>query len=99
MKIRLTSNYFNRESFNQYIITDGMNPGIVLDVSYNIGDVMFVSATELAKYAKPEHRHLADPHLSDEKVADYAFTKGEYEIVRSGPFSFWNKLKSGELFK
>lgn len=99
MKIRLTSSYFNRESFYQYIITDGMNPGIVLDVSYNIGDVMFVSATELAKYAKPEHRHWAEPYLSDGKVADYAFTKGEYEIVRSGPFSFWNKLKSGELFK
>ncbi|UIU27587.1 hypothetical protein SA32RD_62 [Escherichia phage vB_EcoS_SA32RD] len=99
MKIRLTSSYFNRESFNQYIITDGMNPDIVLDVSHNIGDVMFVSATELAKYAKPEHRHLADPQLSDGKVTDYAFTKGEYEIVRSGPFRFWNKLKSGELFK
>lgn len=99
MKIRLTSSYFNRESFNQYIITDGMNPCIVLDVSHNIGDVMFVSATELAKYAKPENRHLADPRLSDGVVTDYAFTKGEYEIVRSGPFSFWNKLKSGELFK
>lgn len=93
MKIRLTSSYFNRESFKQYIITDGMNTGIVLDVSYKIGDVMFVSAIELAKYAKQEHRHLA------EKVTDYAFTKGEYEIVRSGPFSFWNKLKSGGLFK
>ena len=99
MKIRLTSTYFNREDFKQYIITTGMNTGIVLDVHYNIGDVMFVSATELAKYANPEHRHLAEPHLSDGKVTDYAFIKGEYEIVRSGPFSFWNKLKSGELFK
>lgn len=99
MKIRLTSTYFNREDFKQYIITQGMNPGIVLDVSYNIGDVMFVSATELAKYAKPDNQHLAEPRLSDGKVADYVFIKGEYEIVRSGPFSFWNKLKSGVLFK
>lgn len=99
MKIRLTSTYFSREDFEQYIITKGMSSGIVLNASHNIGDVMFVSATELAKYAKPENQHLAEPILSDGKVTDYAFTKGEYEIVRSGTFSFWNKLKSGKLFK
>lgn len=91
MKITLTQTYFNKTE-NRYIITEGMTTETELQVNETIGSLALVKASELARFALPENKHLGDPGMSD-----YPFLAGEY--VKANPFSFWNKLKSGKLFK
>lgn len=97
MKITLTEQYFSKRDFDRYIITEGMTTETELKVSNTIGTMMLVSAKELAKHAKPAHAHLADDIIPGRQVSDYPFLEGEYK--KANPFSFWNKLKSGKLFK
>lgn len=94
MKITLTEQYFSKDNFNRFIITEGMDTTTELQVSQTIGSLVFVSSAELARFAKPEHKYLA---VGIGSGSDYPFLEGEYKKV--SPFSFWNKLKSGKLFK
>ncbi|QXV76548.1 hypothetical protein bas12_0066 [Escherichia phage BrunoManser] len=97
MKITLTEQYFSDSNPNRYIITEGMTTETELKVNQTIGSLVLVSAKELDRFAKPEHRHLADPLFEGGEMPDYPFLEGEYR--KANPFSFWNKLKSGKLFK
>ena len=97
MKITLTEQYFSDSNPNRYIITEGMTTETELKVNKTIGSLVLVSAKELARFAKPEHRHLADPLFEGGEMSDYPFLEGGYR--KANPLSFWNKLKSGKLFK
>ena len=79
MKITLTDKYFSKHDFYRYIITEGMTTEMELEVSRVGVTMVFVSAKELARHAKPEYAHLADDITSNCPVSDYPFREGEYK--------------------